>query len=47
MLDEAQNVGAGLGLVAEMAARLCARNRWVVSGTPLGSGGLSDLQARF
>ena len=45
MLDEAQNVGSGLSLVAEMAARLRARNRWMVSGTPLSSGGLADIQA--
>lgn len=47
MLDEAQNVGSGLGLVAEMAARLRAHNRWMVSGTPLSTGGLADIQARF
>ena len=46
MLDEAQNVGSGLGLVAEMAARLRAHNRWMVSGTPLSTGGLADIQAR-
>ncbi len=45
VLDEAQHVGAGLGLVAEMAGRLRGANRWVVSGTPLGAGGLGDLQA--
>ena len=29
--------------VGDMAAMVQARARWVVTGTPIGSGGLSDL----
>ena len=32
--DEAQMVGAGLGAVATMAARISASYRWAVTGTP-------------
>ncbi|CAL8465161.1 g4696 [Coccomyxa elongata] len=43
MLDEAQNVGDGFSQVGDMAALLRARSRWVVTGTPMGNGGLRDL----
>ncbi|BDA50767.1 probable E3 ubiquitin-protein ligase SHPRH [Coccomyxa sp. Obi] len=43
MLDEAQNVGDGFSQVGDMAALLRARSRWVVTGTPIGNGGLRDL----
>lgn len=44
VLDEAQMVGTGLGSVAVMAARLHSTHRWAVTGTPIGPGGLSDIQ---
>ena len=44
MLDEAQMVGTGLGSVAVMAARLHSTHRWAVTGTPIGPGGLDDIQ---
>ncbi|CAG9463337.1 unnamed protein product [Pedinophyceae sp. YPF-701] len=44
VVDEAQQVGAGIGHVAEMALRVRSRHRWCVTGTPLGPHGLDDLQ---
>ena len=44
VLDEAQMVGTGLGSVAVMAARLHSSHRWAVTGTPIGPGGLDDIQ---
>lgn len=44
-LDEAQK--AGTGPVALMTQRLQAQHRWVVTGTPLGRGGLKDIHALF
>ena len=43
-MDEAQMVGTGLGSVAVMAARLHSIHRWAVTGTPIGPGGLDDIQ---
>ncbi|EIE20408.1 hypothetical protein COCSUDRAFT_67348 [Coccomyxa subellipsoidea C-169] len=43
MLDEAQKVGDGFSQVGDMAALLRAESRWVVTGTPMGNGGLRDL----
>lgn len=37
-------VGTGLGSVAVMAARLHSTHRWAVTGTPIGPGGLDDIQ---
>lgn len=37
-------VGTGLGSVAVMASRLHSTHRWAVTGTPIGPGGLSDIQ---
>lgn len=45
MLDEAQK--AGTGPVALMTQRISATNRWVVTGTPIGRGGLKDIAALF
>lgn len=44
VLDEAQMVGTGLRSVAVMAARLHSTHRWAVTGTPIGPGGLDDIQ---
>ncbi|KAK9811031.1 hypothetical protein WJX73_007955 [Symbiochloris irregularis] len=41
--DEAQK--AGTGSVALMTQRLSAKHRWVVTGTPIGRGGLKDILA--
>lgn len=41
--DEAQKAGAGS--VAVMTQRLSAKHRWVVTGTPIGRGGLKDILA--
>ena len=45
VLDEAQK--AGTGPVALMTQRLRAQHRWVVTGTPIGRGGLKDIHALF
>lgn len=37
-------VGDGLKSVGLMAKRLTAAHRWCVTGTPMNSGGLADLQ---
>jgi hypothetical protein len=42
VFDEAQQVGS-LSNTAVMADYLQAQHRWVVTGTPLGAGGLSDV----
>ncbi|KAL3162473.1 hypothetical protein ABBQ32_010136 [Trebouxia sp. C0010 RCD-2024] len=44
VLDEAQMIGTGLGSVAVMASRLHSTHRWAVTGTPIGPGGLNDIQ---
>lgn len=43
-LDEAQMVGVGFSAVAVMACRLSSVHRWCVTGTPIGTGGLDDIQ---
>jgi E3 ubiquitin-protein ligase SHPRH len=43
-LDEAQYVGTGMRAVGRMAHQLRSRHRWMVTGTPIGSGGLADIQ---
>ena len=43
-MDEAQMVGTGLRSVAVMAGRLHSTHRWAVTGTPVGPGGLDDIQ---
>ena len=47
VLDEAQQVSSGFSKVATMAQKIVARHRWCVTGTPLGHGGLSDLQGQL
>eukprot|EP00884_Botryococcus_braunii_P013532 jgi/Botrbrau1/2217/Bobra.101_2s0046.1 len=44
VLDEAQYVGTGLRAVGRMAHQLRSQHRWMVTGTPVGPGGLSDVQ---
>ena len=41
-LETAELVSCSLQ-VGDMAAMVRARSRWVVTGTPIGSGGLTDL----
>ena len=42
-MDEAQDVGEGHSAVGQFAARLDARHRWAVTGTPIGPHGLADI----
>lgn len=37
-------VGTGMSNVAAMAGRLHSQHRWAVTGTPIGPGGLDDIQ---
>ena len=42
-MDEAQDVGEGHSAVSQFAARLDAKHRWAVTGTPIGPNGLADI----
>ena len=42
-MDEAQDVGDGHSAVGQFAARLDAKHRWAVTGTPIGPNGLADI----
>ncbi|KAK9860434.1 hypothetical protein WJX84_003222 [Apatococcus fuscideae] len=43
VMDEAQDVGEGHSAVGQFAARLDAKHRWAVTGTPIGPHGLADI----
>jgi len=46
-IDEGQLIESGTSHAAEITCKLQGRNRWAVTGTPMGKNGINDLRGLF